>query len=226
MSEYSYDDRPRRHRSTREREPEYVAETTYIERGAKAPPVRDLVYRPRDHHHDDSIEDITREFPPPGAEYRQTRYRESYEPRRARSVNHRGYDDRSDFYGSHNGRRRRHGYDDGYSSDEYDRERPKPSRRKSVVDALKDLGESAGLGGVIGAVAGKARSRSRSRHRKSDRHDPYDRGYDSDRYGDRHGDRYGRRDRRHSSSSRSRSGGRHKSEKKWEQAATDRKSVV
>ena len=90
MSEYSY--APRRHR---EREPEYVTETTYIERGGRgaAPaPVRDLVYRPA---REDSIEDIPRDFPPPGTEYRQTRYREEYAPRRTRSVN-RGYDD--DYY--------------------------------------------------------------------------------------------------------------------------------
>ena len=81
MSEYSY--APRRHR---EREPEYVTETTYIERGGRgaAPaPVRDLVYRPA---REDSIEDIPRDFPPPGTEYRQTRYREEYAPRRTRSV--------------------------------------------------------------------------------------------------------------------------------------------
>ncbi|KAF2189659.1 hypothetical protein K469DRAFT_683072 [Zopfia rhizophila CBS 207.26] len=207
MSEYSYDDRPRRHRTTREREPEYVSETTYIERGGKGAPVRDLVYRPA---REDSIEDIPRDFPPPGAEYRQTKYRETHEPRRARSVNHR-YDDRDDYsYGRYDRGRRSRDYDrDGYYSDEY--ERPRRERRKSVVDNLKDIGEGLGLGGVIGAVTG--RSRSRSRHRRDDH-----RGYDSDRYEDR---RYrdDRRSRRYSSSSRSRSGGRHKGEKKWEQAA-------
>jgi hypothetical protein len=193
MSEYSYDIPRRSHRT---REPEYVTETTYIERGGRGAPVRDLVYRPA---REDSIEDIPRDFPPPGAEYRQTRYREEYAPRRTRSVNRDDYYDRSD-----RGRRPRD-YDD-YS--EYS-ERPKPSRRKSIVDQVKDFGEAAGLGGVIGAVTGRNRSRSRDRHRDRD----YDRGYDSDRNG--YDDR---RDRRYDSRSRSRSRGGRKSEK-WEQAA-------
>jgi len=200
MSEYGYDDRPRRHGShrTREREPEYVAETTYVERGAKGAPVRDLVYRTRE----DSIEDIPRDFPPPGAEYRQTRYRETYQPRRARSVGRRDYDDRSD-YGYARFDRGRGRYDDrgGYHSDDYDKPR---HRRKSVVDSLKDLGQDLGLGGVIGAVAGhrsRSKSRDRSRHRGSG--DRYDRRYSSDEY----------------NRSRSGGGGRRKSEMKWEQAA-------
>ena len=200
MSEYSY--APRRHR---EREPEYVTETTYIERGGRgaAPaPVRDLVYRPA---REDSIEDIPRDFPPPGTEYRQTRYREEYAPRRTRSVN-RGYDD--DYYED---RRRRDRYDDRDSyADSYAGDRPKPQRRKSIVDKAKDFGEAAGLGGVIAAVTGRSRSRSRSRekHRRRD-----DRGYDSDRRYDEY-DRRSRNDSR----SRSRSRGGRKSEK-WEQAA-------
>ncbi|KAG9197472.1 hypothetical protein G6514_001540 [Epicoccum nigrum] len=200
MSEYSY--APRRHR---EREPEYVTETTYIERGGRgaAPaPVRDLVYRPA---REDSIEDIPRDFPPPGTEYRQTRYREEYAPRRTRSVN-RGYDD--DYYDE---RRRRDRYDDRDSyADSYAGDRPKPQRRKSIVDKAKDFGEAAGLGGVIAAVTGRSRSRSRSRekHRRRD-----DRGYDSDR----RYDEYDRRSR-YDSRSRSRSRGGRKSEK-WEQAA-------
>lgn len=200
MSEYGYDDRPRRHgsRRTREREPEYVAETTFVERGAKAP-VHDLVYRTRE----DSIEDIPRDFPPPGVEYRQTRRRESYQPRRARSVGRRDYDDRSDYTYAHSDRGRGR-YDDrgGYYSDDYDKPR---NRRKSVVDSLKDLGEGLGLGSVIGAVSGhrsRSRSRDRSRHRRGS--DRYDRRYSSDEY-----------DRR----SRSRGGGSRKTEKKWEQAA-------
>jgi hypothetical protein len=206
MSEYSYDDRPRRHHTTRERErePAYVSETTYIERGGRGSgAVRDLVYRPA---REDSIEDIPRDFPPPGGEYRQTRIRESYEPRRTRSA-HRDYDYDYDSRRDRGRRDRDYGYDD----DEY--ERPKPQRRKSIVDNIKEFGEAAGLGGVIGAVTG-GRDRSRSRHRK-------DRGYDSDRYGDRYDDR-DRRSRRYSSSSRSRSGSRgggHKTDKKWEQAA-------
>ena len=194
MSEYSYAPT----RSHRTREPEYVTETTYIERGGRGAPVRDLVYRGRE----DSIEDIPREFPPPGSEYRQTKYREEYAPpRRTRSVNRRddyGYDD----YDRYDRRGRDRDYDD-YS--DYT-ERPKPSRRKSIVDQVKDFGEAAGLGGVIGAVTGHERSRSRRRRD--------DRGYDSDR------DSYysERRDRRQGSRSSSHNRGGRKSEK-WEQAA-------
>tara|TARA_R110002003_G_scaffold1577_3_gene23235 strand:- start:1123 stop:2895 length:1773 start_codon:yes stop_codon:yes gene_type:complete len=195
MSEYSYADVPRR--SHRTREPEYVTETTYIERGGRGAPVRDLVYRPA---REDSIEDIPRDFPPPGGEYRQTKYREEYAPRRTRSVN------RDDYYDRHDrGRRARDRDYDDYS--EYS-DRPKPSRRKSIVDQVKDFGESAGLGAVIGAVTGRNRSKSRDRNR--DRN--YDRGYDSDRNG------YDDRSRRYDSRSRSRSRGGRKSEK-WEQAA-------
>ncbi|KAF2496316.1 hypothetical protein BU16DRAFT_526815 [Lophium mytilinum] len=208
MSEYSYDDRPRRggSRRTREREPEYVSETTYIERGGKGAPVRDLVYRGRE----DSIEDIPRDFPPPGGEYRQSRYRETDYAPRARSAGRRSYDDRSDYGyapSSRGGGRRRSSYDrDGYYSDDY--EKPRRDRRKSVVDNIKDTAEGLGLGGVIAAVTGKkSRSRSRSRHG----------GRDND------SDRYDRRSRRYSDEStersRSRGGGGHKSSAKWEQAA-------
>ncbi|KAH6615295.1 hypothetical protein C7974DRAFT_62444 [Boeremia exigua] len=192
MSEYSY--APRRHR-----EPEYVTETTYIERGGRGSgPVRDLVYRPA---REDSIEDIPRDFPP-GTEYRQTKYREEYAPRRTRSVN-RGYDD--DPYDD---RRRRDRYDDRDSYvDSYAGDRPKPQRRKSIVDRAKDLGEAAGLGGVIAAVTGRSRSRSRSRTRR------HDRGYDSDR----RYDEYDRRSSRYDSRSRSRD--RNRKSEKWEQAA-------
>ncbi|OAK98658.1 hypothetical protein IQ06DRAFT_378537 [Phaeosphaeriaceae sp. SRC1lsM3a] len=192
MSEYSYDMPRRGHRT---REPEYVTETTYIERGGRGAPVRDLVYRPA---REDSIEEIPRDFPP-GAEYRQTKYREEYAPRRTRSVTRDDYyDDRYDRYDR--GSRRSRDYDD---RSEYS-ERPKPSRRKSIVDQVKDFGEAAGLGGVIGAVTGRNRSRSRDRRDRG-----HDRGYDSD---------YDRRDRRYESRSRSRSRGGRKSEK-WEQAA-------
>ncbi|OAG12574.1 uncharacterized protein CC84DRAFT_1201538 [Paraphaeosphaeria sporulosa] len=200
MSEYSYDDRPRRRDRVREREPEYVTETTYIERGGRGEGVRDLVYRPR---REDSIEEVARDFPPPGAEYRRTKYRETYEPRRTRSA-HRDYDYDDYSRDGRDGRSRRARDYDDYS--EYS-ERPKPQRRKSIVDNVKEFAESAGLGGVIGAVTG--RSRSRSRHRK-------DRGYESDR--DRYDDRYSedRRSSRYGSRSPSRHG---KSQAKWEQAA-------
>ncbi|KAL5114660.1 hypothetical protein ACEQ8H_007454 [Pleosporales sp. CAS-2024a] len=195
MSEYSYDVPRRSHRT---REPEYVTETTYIERGGRAAPVRDLVYRPRD----DSIEDIPREFPPV-AEYRQTRYREEYAPRRTRSANRDDYD-RYDRYD-----RRRRDYDYDERSEYTERtDRPKPSRRKSIVDKVKDFGEAAGLAGVIGAVTDRHRSRSRDRRRDRD----HDRGYDSERHA------YDDRRSRYSSRSRSRSRGGRTGEK-WEQAA-------
>jgi len=176
-----------------------VTETTYIERGARGNgPVRDLVYRPA---REDSIEDIPRDFPPPGTEYRQSKYREEYAPpRRTRSVN-RTYDDDDYYVYGRRDRGRGHrdrDYDD-YS--EYS-DRPKPSRRKSIVDQVKDFGEAAGLGGVIGAVTG----RSRSRPRRDDR------GYDSDRY-------YDDRRSRYDSRSRSRSRGGARKSDKWEQAA-------
>lgn len=195
MSEYSY--APRGHRT---REPEYVTETTYIERGGRGAGA--LVYRPA---REDSIEDIPRDFPPPGTEYRKTRYREEYAPRRTRSANRDRYDD--DYYDRRAGRDR---YDDRDEyAGSYAGDRPKPQRRKSIVDKAKDFGEAAGLGGVIAAVTGKDRSRSRDRHRRRD-----DRGYDSDR---RYDD-YDRRSSRYGSRSRSRSRGGRKSEK-WEQAA-------
>jgi len=203
MSEYSY--APSRHRN---REPEYVTETTYIERGGRGGgAVRDLVYRPA--AREDSIEEIPRDFPP-GAEYRQTRYREEYAPpRRTRSVN-RGYDD--DDYYDRRPRREPRGRDRDY--DEYTEysDRPKPSRRKSIVDQVKNFGESAGLGGIIGAVTGRSRSRSRDRSR----YHRDDRGYESDRYG---GGYYDDRRSRSRYGSRSRSRSRGGAKEKWEQAA-------
>lgn len=200
MSEYSYaHEAPRRHR-TSTREPEYVSETTYIERGGRGGgAVRDLVYRPA---REDSIEDIPRDFPPPGSEYRQTKYREEYAPpRRTRSVN-RGYDD--DYYDRRSSARSQRGDRDYDDYSEYSA-RPKPSRRKSIVDQVKDFGEAAGLGGVIGAVTGRSRSRPR---RERD-----DRGYDSDRHG------YEDRRSRYDSRSRSRSRSKGRKSEKWEQAA-------
>ncbi|KAF2276174.1 uncharacterized protein EI97DRAFT_458667 [Westerdykella ornata] len=157
MSDY-YDDRPRRAHRTMEREPQYVREETYIERG-KGASTRDLVHRPR---REDSIEDIPRDFPPP---------RHAHHSRRQ-------YDD--DYYGPRSSRGDY--YDrDGYYSDEYER-RPRRERRKSIVDNLKEIGEAAGLGGVISAVTGRSRSRSRHRHDRgydSDRYDRRSRRYSS-----------------------------------------------
>lgn len=193
MSQYGYDDSPRRRdsRRTRTREPEYVEET-YIQRG-NGPVQRDLVYRPA---RDESIEDIPRDFPP-GAEYRRTKVRENYAPpRRARSVGRREYydDDYSDYAPPPRGRRNR---DDPYYSDDYDRP-PRRERRKSKVEEFLD---DAGIGGVVGGLLGKSRSKSRSR------------GQD-----DRYNDRYDRHDRHYDERSRSRD--HHgKSERKWQQAA-------
>jgi hypothetical protein len=194
MSEYDYDSRRGSDR-TRHREPEYVSETTYIQRGSGRPST-DLVYRGRE----DSIEDIPRDFPP-SAEYRRTRIRDDYPPRRAAARGSR-FDDDDDYYSDYGAPagagyartrggppRRRSDYDDDYYSDDYGR--PRPERRKSKVEStLEDLG----LGGAVGAILGKARSKSRSR-----------RGRDSE---------YGDYDNR--SGPRSRSG---ENRKKWQQAA-------
>jgi len=174
MSEYDYDDRPRRrsHR-TRDREPEYVSETTYIQRGT-GQPSRDLVFRGRE----ESIEEIDRDFPPPNSEYRRTKVREDYGPRGARSS--RGprsdyYDD--DYYSDYGppsaaaaaagyaaGRARtkpRRGRDDDdYYSDDYDR--PRRDRRKSRIE---EAAEGFGLGGVVAAVMGKDKDKGRSKSR-------------------------------------------------------------
>ncbi|KAJ9647734.1 hypothetical protein H2199_001508 [Coniosporium tulheliwenetii] len=205
MSDYMYDDRPRRSHRT---QPQYVEETTYSRHQPGRAP-QELVLRPRD----DSIEDIPRNFPPPGAEQRRPRYRDDYghPPPRARSVGRREYDDPYyDDYGAGGyarggGRGPRSRYDDdGYLSD-----RPRNRRKPSIGDALKEAAEAAGLGGVVGAVTGQ-RERSRSRHRHDDR-------YDDRRHNDR---RYDDRRSRYSSSSRSRSrrrGGN--ANEKWQQAA-------
>ncbi|KAF2842555.1 hypothetical protein M501DRAFT_926913 [Patellaria atrata CBS 101060] len=188
MSEYGYDNPPRRYRSTRarDREPEYV-ETTYVERGTGRPP-QDLAYRPRE----DSIEDIPRDFPPPGADYRRSGYGG---PARTRSVGRRDYydDGYSDFAGSTRGPHNRYDDRDGYHSDYYDRPRHKERRKSKVGEVLEDLG----LGGVAGAIIGKNRSRSHSRHRGGGRHD------------DDYSDRDRSRDRGHGA----------RTERKWQQAA-------
>jgi hypothetical protein len=181
MSEYDYDDRPRRrsHR-TRDREPEYVSETTYIQRGT-GQPSRDLVFRGRE----DSIEEIDRDFPPPTSEYRRTKVREDYPPARssrsARAPPRSEYYD-DDYYSDYGppaaaaagyvaGRRarpkpRRGRDDDDYYSD--DNDRPRRERRKSrIEEAIEGLG----LGGAVAALTGKSekdrRSKSRSGRRSS-----------------------------------------------------------
>lgn len=171
MSEYGYDDRPRR-RARDPNQDRYATGTTYVQRGP-GQPSRELVYRGRE----DSIEDIPRDFPPPGAAYRRTKEREYHDPpRRARSAGRRDRYDDNDYseyaapagaaagYAAARSRRGRGRRDDeSYYSDDY--ERPRRERRKSGVGGiLEDLG----LGGVAGALIGGNRSRSRSRRRHRD----------------------------------------------------------
>lgn len=192
-----------------------MREDVYIERG-KGPGPRDLVFRGRD----DSVEEISRDFPPPG----RSRY-DDYGPRRARSVGRGGkydddyyYDDRyTDYAGPAAGgaaagyaagrrrERRRRRDDRDYDSDNSDISPPRRDRRKSGVG---DVLEGLGLGGLAGAVLGKKdRSRSGSRDRRSVRSRSRARsrrGYSSDDY------------------SRSRSRGpndKRQTERKWAQAA-------
>ncbi|KAF4549563.1 Hypothetical protein D9617_21g097840 [Elsinoe fawcettii] len=224
-----YDDGPRRYRTTRtrprdSRDPDYVQETTYVERG-KGPPPRDLVYR----HRDDSVEDIPRDFPPPGGDRYRRSGRDYYDepPRRARSAvgRSRRYDDYDDDYdvpaaagaagyaaGRARERRRHKEYDRDYDSDSPSPHRKRDRRKSGVGEVLEGLG----LGGVAGALLGggsKNRSRSRSRDRDRRRGDDRDYRRDSARH------------RRHSSSSsrssrsRSRGGKGGKTERKWAQAA-------
>ncbi|KAI9722752.1 MAG: hypothetical protein M1828_004448 [Chrysothrix sp. TS-e1954] len=205
MTDYgAYDDdrreEPRRYKSSRTRargrdDPDYIEETTYVEKGKGAPP-RDLVYRPRDR--EDSIEDIPREFPPPSRGARSYRDDDYDDPpprrRRARSAAGRsGYDDDYDDYGPsaagaasgyamtkrRSGRERDQGdrrrERDGYYSDEYERydrysdsgsrDRGKDRRKSGIESTLEGLG----LGGVVGALTGKSKSKSRAGSRESSR---------------------------------------------------------
>lgn len=175
MSEYDYDDRPRRksHR-TRDREPEYVSETTYIQRGT-GQPSRDLVFRGRE----DSIEEIDRDFPPPSSDYRRSRVKEDYPPRGARSARPHSYYYDDDYYSDYGAptaaaagyaagraqRPRRGRDDDDAYSDDY--ERPRRERRKSRVE---EIAEGIGAGGILAALTGKSdkdNKRSKSRRRSS-----------------------------------------------------------
>ncbi|KAK3614965.1 hypothetical protein LTR56_026888, partial [Elasticomyces elasticus] len=237
MSQYAQsrydDDEPKRYHSVRTRprdrdEPEYVREETYIERGKGTGP-RDLVFRGRD----DSVEDIPRDFPPPGRgdNRRSGSYQEyastAAPSRRARSARGGRYDDYSDddrstHYGaaaaggaagyaagrrakSRDRKQRR-----DYSSDSYDsrsppRRRKSPERKKSgITEAL----EGFGLGGVVGAITGKKKDRSRSSSRggksvRSRSRVSRRRGYSSDE----------------GSRSRSRPRDKKQTERKWAQAA-------
>lgn len=219
MSEYgAYDEprEPRRYKTTRTRprergEPEYVEETTFIERG-KGPPPRELAsYRPRTRNleRQESIEEIPRDFPPPEA--RRSRYRDDYEappPRRARSQAGRrdDYDDYDDYgppvaagaaAGYAAGRGARGGGGGGREKDQYSERRggrgrdayysdeqsppPRRERRKSQSGLEKTL-EGLGLGGVVGAITGNSgKSRSGREDRGSDRSRSRPRGQQKER---------------------------------------------
>lgn len=196
-----------------------MREETYIERG-KGPGPRnaELVHRGRE----DSIEDIPRDFPPPGRDYRGSRGgRDDYDaPRRAKSTGGRRYDDYDDDrytdyaapaaagaagYAAGRRRDRRHRDDRDYDSD-YSRSPPRHERKKSGVG---ELVESLGLGGLVGGVLGsKGRDRSRSGSRGGRSVRSRSRGARS-----RRGSEYG------SDRSRSRGNDKGRSERKWAQAA-------
>lgn len=219
MSAYGDYDEPRRYRSTRTRprergDPEFVQETTYVERG-HGPPPRDLVYRAREAQaREESVEDIPRDFPPPAGGYSR-RHNDHAPPRRARSVGRRDHydDDVYSDYGpaaagaaagyaagrARGGRRDRRAdrYDRDYDSEDYQSPRRHKDRKKS---GMGDVMEGLGLGGVLAAVTGRSRSRSRSRHRRDKSRGRRDYSSDSDR-----------------TRNRSRSKGR--AERKWAQAA-------
>lgn len=251
MSAYDgYDDEPRRYRNVsetattipdstspaditttkvrtraRERdEPDMVREEVYVERGkGSGPRGAELVYRGRD----DSIEDIPRDFPPPGRSSRRSEYADSAAPRRSKSTGGRRYDDDysdDDRYTDYGGpaaagaagyaagrgrsdRDRRNKRDDRDYDSEYSNSPPRRERKKSGVGEL--LG-SLGLGGIVGGLTGGNKDKDRSRSRSGSR------GGRSGRSRSR-----GARSRRGYSSddsrrSRSRGGN---SERKWAQAA-------
>lgn len=195
-----------------------MREETYIERGkGSGPRNAELVYRGRE----DSIEDIPRDFPPPGrgsGGYSRREYDDYGPPRRSKSA--RRYsddydDDRYTDYGApaaaagyaagrnrSRGPRSRRG-DRDYDSD-YSDEPPRRERKKSGVnDALEGLGLGGLVGGLLGKDKDKGRSRSGSRGGRSVR--------SRSRAGSRYSDESGR--------SRSRPGDKNRSERKWAQAA-------
>ena len=226
MSQYNYDyddydDQPRRYRNVQTRprgrdEPDYVREETYIERGKGAGP-RDLVHRGRE----DSIEDIPRDFPPPGGrdrQYARSSYKSEVDDtrsRRSKSAAGRSRYDDDDYYEDDRsttysrrtrdkGRRRRdRDYDSEYSSSRSPS--PKKERRKS---GFEDVLGGLGLGGIAAALTGK---------KDRDRSDSRDRSVRSGRSRSRAGSR--RRRSSSEGSDRTRGGGKKDTEKKWAQAA-------
>lgn len=188
MSHYD-DERPHRHRSTRERRTrdEYDQEPYYKNTGGGRD--TDVVRRPRNDSFS-SVEEVPRDLPPAGGYARKSTGRE---PKRARSAGGRdryggdAHDDRSshhdDYASSKRGSKR---YDDrreqpfSHSSltsltqpgstrrrDSYSDSsvsRSPPSRRKSMGEqALQALG----LGGIAAAATGKAKDRSRHHRDRS-----------------------------------------------------------
>ncbi|KAK5159800.1 hypothetical protein LTS14_001905 [Recurvomyces mirabilis] len=224
---YDDDDGPRRYHSVRTRprgndEPDYVREETYIERGKGAGP-RDLVFRGRD----DSVEDIPRDFPPPGRNSRRNGDYDDYNapPRRAKSARGGRYDDdydddRSTVYGAGAGgaagyaagrrgdkRDRRRRDDRDYDSDYSDS--PPPRRHERKKSGIQETLEGLGLGGIVGAALGKKdkdKDRSSSRDGRSARSGRSRSRANRGRYSDE------------DSRSRSRGGGK-QNERKWAQAA-------
>lgn len=148
----------RSHRSARDyeyrddRDPRYVSEETYVRSAAPVAPeppyaVRqtELVRRPHREDSDLSIEEVRREFPPPGSGFgRADRYGP---PVRARSVErgYRAYDDPRRSYDDFDDRRSR-------KSQTYAEQEIVKPRRRSLSRNQKII---AGVGGAALALAGK-----------------------------------------------------------------------
>ena len=243
MSAYDYDDEPRRYRNSQTRprergEPDYVREETYIERGKGPGPRGELIHRGRD----DSIEDIPRDFPPPGRDrdYRRSSGRSEYDDyergsRRARSVggrsnggrrqsDDRDEDDRYTDYampaaagaaGYTAGRRKerdRRRRRDRDYDSEYSDSPSRSPKRDRRKSGVEDMLGGLGLGGIVGALTGK-KNRDRSDSRS----------VKSGKSG-RSRSRAASRNRRYSSDeddsgSRSRGNDKKNTERKWAQAA-------
>lgn len=142
MSYYDDDNRPRRHRSERQRRPratEYSDET-YVESRGNGPrssrQQTDLVRRPREDS-DLSVEEVERDFPPGGGGYvkRKTTVREGGVRRAHSAGRDRGYYDgygdprRNDDFVAVKRSSRRYG-DGGGGGGRYDDDRDRGGRRK------------------------------------------------------------------------------------------------
>jgi len=176
MASYEYDDAPRRHRSHRhsdrrddrdDREPRYVeTQETYVRAPAKAsaplaPEVpyttsttrTEMIRRPVREDSDMSVEEVRRDFPPPGVAYDERgtiSRRERYgPPARARSAERSDYGD----YRHGDSRRSYNDFDDSRSrqSSTYIAREEQP-RRRSLSRNQKII---AAVGGAALAVGGK-----------------------------------------------------------------------